>query len=135
MVAALLCLLVVSLIVGAMLSSLSIELRGTRSRQRQLQATWLARSATERAEAKLLANPTFTGETWLISAADLGRPNGGHEGKVVIEVVPGENPEQRRITVDATYPVDAPRQARCVRTTAALISQHASEKSEEMLAG
>ncbi len=128
MLAALLCLLVVSMIVGAMLSSLSLELRGTRTRQRQLQATWLARSAIERATARLQTDPTFTGETWMIAAADLGQPDGNDQGKVVIEVTRHEDSEELRISVDATFPEAAQRQARCVRTVVAEIKQNRSRR-------
>ena len=87
LLAALLCLLVVAMILGAMLSSLSIELRGTQTRHKQLQATWLARSAVARAKAQLAANPAYQGESWQVPrhrgrafSAQTGgfEQNGGH---------------------------------------------------------
>lgn len=118
LVAALICLLIVSMIVGAMLTSLSLELRASRNRQRQLQATWLARGAMERAEASLRANTDYTEETWKIAAVDFKEDAANQtalnseDATVAISVRAGERESQKRVSIVATIGAGT-KQTRC----------------------
>jgi hypothetical protein len=50
-----------------------LENRQVRSAEDHLQAEWLAESAIQRAAAQLVANSEYPGETWRVTAADVGR--------------------------------------------------------------
>ncbi len=71
----------------------------------QLQAGWLARSGLQRAAARLKQRPDYAGETWKVSADEIG----GRDGAVVrIDVAPlADQPGRRRVRVVADYP-DSP---------------------------
>ncbi len=80
--------------------------------ENRLQADWLAESALERAGAKLLADRSYQGETWQVSAADLGRQPTDAEraaaGVVVIAVEPvTDRPTARSVHVQADFPAAA----------------------------
>lgn len=82
---------------------------------RQIQAAWLAESGVQRAAARLAANATYRGETWKLSAADLG---GGQRAPVDdasvtirVEPVPGK-PDRRAVSVQADFPSDPVLRAR-----------------------
>ena len=68
----------------------------------QLQAGWLARSGLQRAVARLNERPDYAGETWKVSAGEIG----GRDGAAVridVEPLAGE-PSRRRVRVVADYP-------------------------------
>jgi len=69
---------------------------------RQLQASWLAESAVDRAAAGLRADDAYRGETWNPPAQMLCGANGAAID-IKIETVPGR-PELRRIDVRVDYP-------------------------------
>jgi len=76
-----------------------------RVEERTLQAEWLVESGVERAAYQLASNPNYQGETWEISAEELGNK---HAGRVSIRVeVSKSHPKQRRLEVRADYPCDA----------------------------
>jgi Tfp pilus assembly protein PilX len=78
--------------------------RVTRSFGWSVQAQWLAESGVERAAAQLAADADYKGETWKISAKDLG---GDDAGRVKIDVKPvPEHEKQRLVKVEADYPDD-----------------------------
>jgi Tfp pilus assembly protein PilV len=111
--------LIIALVILALLGVLGgIMVRGTLSQrvetsagQRAAQASWLAESAAARARARLLADPSYRGETWEVPAEDLG---GRLAGSVVIEVTPDDpDPARRRVRIQADYPaVEGPSRAR-----------------------
>jgi hypothetical protein len=122
-VAVLLCLIVVMLL-GAALLKIALAQRGiNRDLERRLQAEWLVESGINRALARIAADRDYTGETWSISAADLGLSEEGLAGSsaqkaltagVVTIVVdrPAAETNRRRIRVQADYPRDEPRRSR-----------------------
>ena len=68
----LICLTVVTIALAAMIGRMSQGHRQIKQRQRQVQAQWLAESAIDRAAARLRRDPSYQGETWQLSPADLG---------------------------------------------------------------
>ena len=111
-VAALVCLLVMTVICGSLLRLVHSERTLVRNQERTLQADWLAESALERAALRLSDDPEYRGETWSLSASDLG---GQTPGVVTINVerlrdTAGSN--RRRVTVQADFPIDPPQRIR-----------------------
>jgi hypothetical protein len=71
---------------------------------RSVQAQWLAESGLERAAAQLAADPDYKGETWKISAKDLGGEDAGTI-KIEVKKVP-EHDNLRQVKVEADFPDD-----------------------------
>ncbi|MCC6125244.1 MAG: hypothetical protein IT426_09800 [Pirellulales bacterium] len=69
-----------------------------------VQARWLAESGVERAAAKLAADAAYAGETWTVSAAELGGQEGGAV-RIEVKLVAGEE-KRRTIRVEADFPED-----------------------------
>jgi hypothetical protein len=122
-VAVLMCLIVVMLI-GAALLKIALAQRGiNRDLERRLQAEWLVESGINRALARIAADRDYTGETWSISAADLGLPEPGQPSSsakeadragvvtIVVDRPAGET-NRRRIRVQADYPRGEPHRSR-----------------------
>jgi Tfp pilus assembly protein PilX len=123
-VAILVCLVVITLIGGAVLKVGLAHRALIRSQEHQLQAEWLAESGVQRALARLAVEREYGGESWSISAADLGLPEQppttgtaekSHRSAAVvtiaIERVPG-GAARRWVRVQADYPRDAPQRSR-----------------------
>jgi type II secretory pathway pseudopilin PulG len=118
MIAVLVCLLVMMLLGAALLRVALQERDGNRDQERRLQAEWLVESGLERARARLAADAGYAGETWPISAADLGLAEAGPaagaaekadraSGVVTISVDrPAGASGRRRVRVQADYPRD-----------------------------
>ena len=112
-VVVLVCLLVLTLIAGAILRAGSAHREDQRAAERRLQAEWLAEAGLQRAAARLAADPGYTGETWEIPARELGSAD---DATVTIAVEkPGGDPKRRTIRAQADYPRDPPRRARSTR--------------------
>lgn len=112
--AALVIALVAMTIVAAVLVLLArqsvIERRTLQRDSWQAQAAWLAESALDRAAARLAADREYTGETWNLSADDLGT---GRAAVVTIDVQEVENDAGRRaVRVRADYPNDSQQRVR-----------------------
>lgn len=108
----------VTSVVFASLLRLSVaERRRVQTEAWQMQAAWLAESGLERAAARLGADAAYQGETWRLSADQLGA---AYEAavKIQVEAIPDE-PERRRVRVEADYP-DHPHQ-RARRTRAVVV--------------
>ncbi|HWB07677.1 MAG TPA: hypothetical protein VG826_00430 [Pirellulales bacterium] len=108
LILALVCLALISVIGGALLRWALMEHALLRSREQASQARWLAEAGIERAAAKLAAaqregEPDYTGETWLIPAADLP---GGQPGRIRLQVAAIE-PGRRSIEVEVEYPLES----------------------------
>ena len=102
MLVAMVCLVLVVLLLGALLRLAVTHRRQVRHEQIRLQADWLAEAAVERAVHRLNTDGDYEGETWTFTAAQLG---GGQAGEATIRVnAVQENPEVRQIVVRATYP-------------------------------
>jgi type II secretory pathway pseudopilin PulG len=123
-VAVLVCLIIVTLISGAVLKVSVAHRELARSQERRLQAEWLAESGVDRAMARLAEDREFTGETWSLSDNDLGRSEQAPRGAsptpavapeaqitITVERVPAFA-NRRRVHVQADYPLDAPRRSR-----------------------
>jgi hypothetical protein len=114
-VAALVCLLVMTLICASLLRTIQAQRALVRNEERRLQADWLAESGLERAYARLAIDPAYAGETWTVPGDQIG---GTDAGAVTIRVAP--RPEkgsinQRIVNVQADYPSDPLRRARARR--------------------
>jgi Tfp pilus assembly protein PilV len=112
-IAVLVCLIVLTMIAGALLRVEAARREEVRSQERRLQAEWLAEAGIQRALARLAAEPAYTGETWNVEARDLGTADAA---TVTIAVErPPDDPKGRTIRARADYPRDPPRRARSTR--------------------
>ncbi len=102
LIGAMVCLVLVSMLLGSLLRLAVTHRRQVRRQQDYLQAEWLAESAMERAASRLAADSDYPGESWNIAADELGGP---HSGFVKISVQkPDQRPNQRIVAVEAIYP-------------------------------
>jgi len=118
LVAMMVCIVLISLILGALLKlSVAHRRQGLREQER-IQARWLAESGVERAANRLSADSDYAGETWEIAAENLG--NAG-PARVEIQVKTDEGrPDQRVVTAVAVFPAD---RARFAKRTKQLVIQ------------
>src|SRR5690349_24829298 len=101
-VAIIVCLVVLTMICGALLKAGLVERRLIADQERRLQAEWLAESGLQRALARLATSADYAGETWEIAAQELG---GTAPAVVRITVErPAAQPVRRRVRVEADYP-------------------------------
>jgi hypothetical protein len=112
-VAVLVCLIIMTLIAGAVLKVASAHRGQIRAQERRLQAEWLAEAGIQRALARLAADSGYAGETWEVSARDLDSTEGARIA-IAVERVPDDR-GRRKIRVQADYPRDPPRRARYSR--------------------
>jgi hypothetical protein len=123
-IAVLVCLLIITLISGALLKVGLAQRESDRDRERHLQAEWLAESGVDRALARLTFDRNYTGETWPIAAGELGLPERPATAEspgqvdrsaaivtIAVEPIVGEA-NRRRIRVQADYPPEPPRRSR-----------------------
>jgi len=84
-----------------------LERRAARRAEEQQQARWLAEAGVRRAAARLSTDPAFTGETWIIDAAEIDRPS---SAEIEIVVEPGDSATSpATLVAKARYPRDVPR--------------------------
>jgi len=104
-VAALIVLLAIAIAVvvfGSLLKTARIAHRAGTDEAAQAQAEWLIESAIERAARKLADDPGYRGETWNLSAKQLGLPE---KGLVVITVETSDDQSnERAVHIRADYP-------------------------------
>jgi hypothetical protein len=119
-VAVLICLIVITLLGGALLKVALAQRKLVRAQERRLQADWLAESGSQRAIARLETDAGYQGEIWSITAAELGYGDSAQsdapkvasaqtiaEVTIAVERLPGGgNANRRRIQVTADYPRD-----------------------------
>ena len=86
----------------SVLKLIAVQRQSVELQTRQIQAGWLAESAVERAVARLSAEADYRGETWNISAQDLGGRDAATI-KIHVDDVPGK-PDRRTVRVEADYP-------------------------------
>lgn len=97
----LICLIVITAVVGSMLRYLAMNNRQIKQRMHSQQAFWLADSGVERAVFRLQQDPAFREEIWQPDIA-------AKAGRVEIQVSTSpEMPSQWTVTVVATYPKDS----------------------------
>ena len=94
----------------SVLKLIAVERQAVELQTRQIQAGWLAESAVQRAAARLATAANYRGETWHISARELG---GRDAATITIRVddVPGKT-DRRTVHVEADYPDDPSQRAR-----------------------
>lgn len=112
LVVAMVCLLLISLSLGALLQIARVQMQQARRGEDRLQSEWLAESALERAAARLAADGEYEGETWDLTAEEFGRQEAGTVS-VKVEEIPGRE-SSKRVTVVARFPKAG---ARAVQTT------------------
>ena len=102
--AVLLSLLVVMLVGAELTQAIAQHHRQSRLAEDRQQAFWIAESAVQRAVHALAKSPEYSGETWRLSAEDLGR---GRGGVATIKVgAAADSTARRRISVLAYFPDD-----------------------------
>jgi hypothetical protein len=119
-VAVLVCLIVITLISGALLKVGIAHRDQVRGQVGRLQAEWLAQSGIDRALARLSADPDYRGETWKLAPRDLdvSETPATDRGPAAIVLIKVEKPTstsggaRRLIKVQADFPPDLPRRAR-----------------------
>jgi Tfp pilus assembly protein PilV len=104
---------VTTMIFLSILKLMAIERQSVELQVRQMQATWLAESAVERARARLSAQAAYRGETWNLSAQDIGGRDGARIA-IRVDDVAGR-PDRRLVHIEADYPEDPNGRARQVR--------------------
>jgi type II secretory pathway component PulK len=126
LVVALLTLMVVVLISGAVLQSLLVARRQSLAIEHELQAMWLAEAALERATNRLQHDSAYNGETWAVAVTKHDAKDA--EGSIEIRVKQSAAaPADQQITARATFPTDSIRQATVERT---ISHRTAADKSE-----
>ncbi len=123
-IAVMVCLMIVTLMSGAVLKVSLARRHQVHDRERRLQAEWLVESGVDRALARLSLDRAYTGESWPITERDLGLPepprsarSPGESGPaaavvtISVEPIAGET-NRRRIRVQADYSSDPPFRAR-----------------------
>ena len=104
---------VATMIFLSVLKLIAVQRQSVELQTRQIQAGWLAESAVQRAAARLSADADYRGETWNISAQDIG----GRDGATIairVDDVAGK-PDRRTVHVEADYPDDPYQRARQAR--------------------
>jgi hypothetical protein len=101
-VAALVCLLVVTSIVGSMLKSALRARRELHVERDRRQSELLVEAGADRAVARLAAEPGFRGDTWELPAAAIVGHGGG---RVMTEVSRSADNQSQQIRVVAEYPL------------------------------
>jgi hypothetical protein len=109
-VAVIVCLLIITMICGALLRIGLAERRLIQDEERRLQAEWLVESGLERAAERLATSGNYEGETWKIPASELNGPAPGVV-RIVVET-PASQPRRRRVRVEADYPANSDSRAR-----------------------
>ncbi|MFV2067194.1 MAG: hypothetical protein ACC645_09465 [Pirellulales bacterium] len=95
---------VTAMLLAAWVRSAIHSERVQRTREHVMQSAWLAEAGLERAAARLAADGDYTGETWRISADELGQSRGANIVIRVGEV--GDRRPERTVSVRADYPDD-----------------------------
>jgi len=96
-----LCLMAVVLINTSLLRSTALERRQLRTESRLIQCNWLVSSGMRRAVKKLRKQRDYGGEQWSIPESTLA---GQAKVDILVQTVSGQ-PNQRRISVQAQYPI------------------------------
>ena len=110
LIAVLVALTVATIIFGTLLKTAAAERAVVRRQQLAMQAEYLAQAALDRAVSRLSVDADYAGETWNLTAAQVG---GKNPAAVNIEVESIANEaHRRRVRATADYPPDPVRRAR-----------------------
>ena len=127
LIAALVCMSVVTVVGAGLAKRLVAHHRQTMLIERQQQSFWLAESSLQRAVGKLRSDSEYTGETWRLSAEELGAD---HSGSVVIHVSASDDAANAKLVrVEARYPEDNVHQAYCQREILVNLPESGREES------
>ncbi len=108
-----LCLVLALAVIGEILKQSTIETRQLKKQHFQLQATWLADAAAQRAVARLNQDLEYTGEVWQLKPEESGLP---YPGEVVIKVEKNRQMlSSVEIRTEASYPLDESKRVRIIR--------------------
>jgi type II secretory pathway component PulK len=102
MAMALAALLAVTLVAGALVTSLLASHRQSKRYAAELQAQWMAEAGLERAAAQLARQSDYTGETWPAAISE----SEADTGQVTIRIEPATETQPRKLIVEAIYPPD-----------------------------
>jgi type II secretory pathway component PulK len=128
LIAAMIAVLLASAIGTILLKTALAQRRTAIREQRRQQSIWLAESAIDRAAAKLSRDGKYAGETWTVSAADLGGRDGA---RVVIKVAGVQSAAGlRTVSVTAEYPHDSPHRSRTTKSVTVDLDAFRKPKSE-----
>ena len=104
LVAALICLLVASTIVGSMLRANQLTATHLRNQLREVQTRWLAEAAIERAISLVEADEAYSGEIWTVTGDELGHH---FDGQVEITLL-RDSAGRIEVNVVARCPANGP---------------------------
>jgi hypothetical protein len=104
---------VTTLLFMAAMKMIAVQRKTIELGSRQIQAGWLADSGIQRAVARLADDKNYHGETWHISAKDLGGRDGGLV-TIKVEQVPDKS-DRRAVHVVADFPPEPEQRARETR--------------------
>jgi hypothetical protein len=110
LVVVLVALAVTTLLFMAAMKMILVERKTIELSSRQIQAGWLAESGIQRAATLLAADAKYRGETWNVSAEDLGGRDGGIV-TIKVEKVSGKT-DRRAVHVEADFPPEPEQRAR-----------------------
>jgi type II secretory pathway component PulK len=114
----LICLVVVTMLSGALLKVGLAHRDAERAHERRLQAQWLAQAGVDRALFRLAESAGYVGETWQLKDENLAQCRaaaaaGAPSALVRIKVKSSpRGPQARLIKIQADYPPDPPLRAR-----------------------
>jgi hypothetical protein len=114
LIAALVCLLILTSIIGTMLQTSLRSRRQLRSQRDLIQCELLLQAGVDRAAYRLSGASDYEGETWNVPAEAL---LGGGGGQVTIEASRESDDEPWNLRVAAEYPVGSEHSIRRSRTT------------------
>lgn len=104
------CVAIISLLLGAMVTTTMNWRRQVRYETWNTQANWLAESGLHKAVSELGANPNYEGETWQLETED------GLAWPATVEIEVKEQAGTQTISVSATFAEETGRPVRAHRT-------------------
>lgn len=108
-----LCLVLALAVIGEIMQQATIETRQLRKQHYQLQATWLANAAAQRAVFMLNQDPDYAGEVWQLEPEETGLD---YPGEVVIKVEKSKQMQTSiEIRTEASYPLKESVRVRIIR--------------------
>jgi type II secretory pathway component PulK len=113
LVVAMVCLLVITAIIGTMIRGTLRNHRQLRSEKDRRQAELLLDAGVSRASKRLAADPDYRKETWSLPPDAI---SGAGEGRVIIELTGTEAQESLTARISAEYPVGNEHSVRRSRT-------------------
>lgn len=126
----LVCLIFITLVMGAWLRQFHLGLRSQRQRSYQAQARVLAESAIERAVFRFERDTSYSGERWVLDPETLGLRQAA---EVTISMLPQSEVSTgtQEVSVVARYPVDSKLETRVSRTVVIDLSPHKGTSSND----